>query len=347
MMSTRKAIVFWGGIGTILLLFSMTISLSIGTAKLPFTHVWSIIINELPFLSNTFTPVWEASAEQILLKVRLPRIVLAVLVGACLSLAGVGFQGVLRNPLADPYILGVSSGAAVGASFIILFQLNTVLFGLWTVPIVAFLTAMLSLLAVLKLANIQGHQPLETIILSGVVISAFLGAFVSLMVSLSDKSMNQIIFWLMGSLSMQGWPFIYILLPYAIIGFILLMIYSHHLNIFALGERQAAHLGIRVKRTRLIILIISTFITAAAVAIVGTIGFVGLVVPHLVRLIVGPDYRVIIPISVIFGALYVLLADTLARTLMSPTEIPLGVVTAFLGAPFFGYLLRRSKHVNN
>src|SRR5699024_9779564 len=201
MMSTRKAIVFWGGIGTILLLFSMTISLSIGTAKLPFTHVWSIIINELPFLSNTFTPVWEASAEQILLKVRLPRIVLAVLVGACLSLAGVGFQGVLRNPLADPYILGVSSGAAVGASFIILFQLNTVLFGLWTVPIVAFLTAMLSLLAVLKLANIQGHQPLETIILSGVVISAFLGAFVSLMVSLSDKSMNQIIFWLMGSLS--------------------------------------------------------------------------------------------------------------------------------------------------
>ncbi|HLQ72800.1 MAG TPA: iron chelate uptake ABC transporter family permease subunit [Bacillota bacterium] len=346
-MSTRKAIVFWGGIGTILLLFSMTISLSIGTAKLPFTHVWSIIINELPFLSNTFTPVWEASAEQILLKVRLPRIVLAVLVGACLSLAGVGFQGVLRNPLADPYILGVSSGAAVGASFIILFQLNTVLFGLWTVPIVAFLTAMLSLLAVLKLANIQGHQPLETIILSGVVISAFLGAFVSLMVSLSDKSMNQIIFWLMGSLSMQGWPFIYILLPYAIIGFILLMIYSHHLNIFALGERQAAHLGIRVKRTRLIILIISTFITAAAVAIVGTIGFVGLVVPHLVRLIVGPDYRVIIPISVIFGALYVLLADTLARTLMSPTEIPLGVVTAFLGAPFFGYLLRRSKHVNN
>src|SRR5699024_9361784 len=213
--------------------------------------------------------------------------------------------------------------------------------------IVSFLTAMLSLLAVLKLANIQGHQPLETIILSGVVISAFLGAFVSLMVSLSDKSMNQIIFWLMGSLSMQGWPFIYILLPYAIIGFILLMIYSHHLNIFALGERQAAHLGIRVKRTRLIILIISTFITAAAVAIVGTIGFVGLVVPHLVRLIVGPDYRVIIPISVIFGALYVLLADTLARTLMSPTEIPLGVVTAFLGAPFFGYLLRRSKHVNN
>src|SRR5699024_8394577 len=145
---------------------------------------------------------------------------------------------------------------------------------------------------------------------------------------------------------LQGWEFIYVLIPYLLIGFIVLVAFSQHLNLFALGERQAAHLGIKVKRTRLIVLIISTFITAAAVSIVGTIGFVGLVVPHLVRLMVGPDYRVIIPISAVIGSLYVLWADTLARTLLSPTEIPLGVVTAFLGAPFFGYLLRRSKNMN-
>src|SRR5690625_2924664 len=345
-MKIKRKIVFWGGIGLILLLFSVIVSLSIGTAKLPLSHVWGILFQQIPGLGNAFSGDWAESTEQIIMKVRFPRVVLAILVGACLSLAGAGFQGVLRNPLADPYILGVSSGAAVGAAFIILFGLHTVLFGIWTVPIVAFLTALCSLLIVLRLANIEGKYQLETIILSGVVVSAFLSSFVSLMVSMSDKVVNEIVFWLMGSLALQGWPFIFVLLPYLIIGFLVLIAFSQHLNLFALGERQAAHLGIKVKRTRLIILIVSTLITAAAVSIVGTIGFVGLVVPHLVRLMVGPDYRVIIPITAIFGSLYVLWADTIARTLFSPTEIPLGVVTAFLGAPFFGYLLRRSKHVN-
>lgn len=345
-MTLKKRLVLWGGMGSILLLFSISISLSIGTADLPLLHVWKILLNELPIARDLFVADWETSTEKIILHVRLPRVVLALLVGACLSLAGVGFQGVLRNALADPYILGVSSGASIGAAFIILFGFNVIL-GMWTIPIVAFFTALLSLFIVLRLANVQGKQQLETIILSGVVVSAFLGSFVSLMVALSEKSMSQIVFWLMGSLSMQGWPFIYVLIPYFVIGFILLIGYSKHLNIFALGERQAAHLGIEVKRTRIIILVISTFITAASVSIVGTVGFVGLVVPHLVRLLVGPDYRVIIPITAIFGALYVLWADTIARTILSPTEIPLGVVTAFLGAPFFGYLLRRSKNINH
>ena len=345
-MSVKAKVRFWGGVGLILLLFSIIVSLSIGTAKLPLSHVWGILFQQLPFVGKYITPEWATSTEQIILKVRLPRVVLAILVGASLSLAGAGFQGVLRNPLADPYILGVSSGAAVGAAFIILFNLQSVLFGLWTIPIVAFITALLSLLVVLRLANVQGQYQLETIILAGVVVSAFLSSFVSLMVSLSDKVVNQIVFWLMGSLAMQGWSFIIVLIPYVVVGFVVLLAYSQHLNLFALGERPAAPLGFNVKRTRLTILIVSTLITAAAVSIVGTIGFVGLVVPHLVRLIVGPDYRVIIPITAIAGAIYVLWADTLARTLLSPTEIPLGVVTAFLGAPFFGYLLRRSKHVN-
>lgn len=341
----KSKLVFWGSVGLVLLFLSVVMSLSIGTAKLPLSHVWGILVKQLPLIGDYIQTNWKESTEQIILKVRLPRVVLAILVGACLSLAGAGFQGVLRNPLADPYILGVASGAAVGAAFIILFGLQTVLLGVWTIPIVAFVTALISLFIVLKLANIDGQYNLETIILSGVVVSAFLSSFVSFMVAMSDTVVNQIVFWLMGSLSMQGWKFIIVLIPYFIVGFIILIIYSRTLNIFALGERQAAHLGVNVKRTRLIILIISTFITAAAVSIVGTIGFVGLVVPHLVRLMVGPDYRVLIPITAIFGAIYVLWADTIARTLLSPTEIPLGVVTAFLGAPFFAYLLRKSKQM--
>lgn len=342
-MKLRKKLYFWGGIGLILLILSVVFSLSIGSAKLSLNEVWGILVKQLPLLGDFVKSSWKVSAEQIILKVRLPRVILALLVGASLSIAGAGFQGVLRNPLADPYTLGVASGASVGAAFVILFGLQTVLLGIWTIPIAAFLTGLISLFVVLRLANIQGQYNLETLILSGVVVSAFLSSFVSFMVSMSDKVINEIVFWMMGSLSLQGWEFIQILLPSFIIAFIALAAYSRSLNIFALGERQAAHLGVRVRRTRLVILIISTFITAVAVSIVGTVGFVGLVVPHLIRLLVGPDYRILIPLSAIYGGVFVLWADTIARTLLSPTEIPLGVVTAFLGAPFFAYLLRKNK----
>lgn len=342
-MKLRKSFYFWGGLGVFLLILSTVVSLSIGSAKLSFTEVWSILMKQLPFFGDFVSTSWEASAEQIILKVRLPRVILAILIGASLSIAGAGFQGVLRNPLADPYTLGVSSGASVGAALIITFGLQTKLLGIWTIPIAAFITGIISLLIVLRLANIQGQYNLETLILSGVVVSAFLSSFVSFMVSMSDKVINQIVFWMMGSLSLQGWEFIQILLPALLLGFIVLIGYSRTLNIFALGERQAANLGVNVKRTRLAILIISTFITAAAVSIVGTVGFVGLVVPHLIRLLIGPDYRILIPLSAIYGGIFVLWADTIARTALSPTEIPLGVITAFLGAPFFAYLLRKNK----
>lgn len=342
----RRRLVLWGGAGFVLLLLSIVISLSLGSANLPLSHVWGIILHQLPFLEGSKHTDWAASSEQIILKVRLPRVFLAILVGACLSLAGAGFQGVLRNPLADPYTLGVASGSAVGAAFLILFGFHTILFGIWTIPLVAFVTGLISLLVVLRLANVQGKYKLETIILSGVVVSAFLGAIVSFMVSMSDQVVNEIVFWLMGSLALRGWSFTFVLMPYLAIGLVVLLSYGRTLNLFALGERQAAHLGVNIKRTRLVVLVISTLITAAAVSIVGTIGFVGLVVPHLVRLMVGPDYRILLPLSVIFGAIYVLWADTIARTLLSPTEIPLGVVTAVLGAPFFAYLLRRNKQMS-
>ena len=182
---------------------------------------------------------------------------------------------------------------------------------------------------------------IETLILSGVIIQSFLGAFVSLMVSMSEGIVNQILFWIMGSLAMKSWEHVYMLVPFVCIALPVLLAYSQALNLFSLGERHAAHLGVKVERTKLIVMIMSTLLTAAAVSVSGVIGFVGLVVPHLVRLIIGPDYRLIIPFSAIGGGIFMLWADTLARNVLSPKELPLGVVTALIGAPFFAYLLHR------
>ncbi|MDQ0896664.1 MULTISPECIES: iron ABC transporter permease [unclassified Paenibacillus] len=339
----KRKLMLWGGVGVILLLLSIMASLSLGTANLPVLQIASILAKHIPWLGDHIDATWPQSSEQIINKVRFPRVLLGILVGASLSIAGAAFQGVLRNPLADPYALGVSSGASVGAAFLIYFGLQVAWFGQWSIPIVAFVTGLISLFLVLKLAQIEGKLKMETLILSGVVMQAFLGAIVSFMVSISNQVINEIIFWLMGSLAMRGWSYTYIISPYLIIGFVVLLSYARSLNLLALGERQASHLGVNVERTKLIVLIVATFITAAAVSVAGVIGFVGLIVPHLVRLLVGPDYRLIIPLSAIGGGIYVLWADTLARTLLSPTEIPLGVITAFLGAPFFAYLLHKDK----
>lgn len=339
----RTKLFVWSGIGLVLLVVSVTVSLSIGSAQLPFSQVWRIVLHQIPLLGMWVEADWPDSAQRIVLQVRLPRIALAVLVGGALSVAGAGFQGILRNPLADPYTLGVASGAAVGASFLLLFGLNYALFGQWTIPVVAFMTALLSLAAVIRLARVQGKFQIQTVILAGVVMQAFLGSVVSFMAAMSRDAVNEIVFWLMGSLQMKGWSYSAVMFPYVLVGTGILLFYGRALNLFALGERQAAHLGVGVERTKYIVLSVATLITAAAVSVSGIIGFVGLITPHLMRLIVGPDYRLLLPLSALFGGIYVLWADTMARTVLSPTEIPLGVVTAFLGAPFFAYLLRKHK----
>ncbi|MGG4416099.1 FecCD family ABC transporter permease [Brevibacillus agri] len=341
----KKQWLIWGGASSLVLLVSVVVSISMGAASLSLSQVWLILLHQLPGMSEWIPATWPESSEQIVMKVRFPRVVLAILIGACLSLAGAGFQGVLRNPLADPFTMGVASGSAVGAAFLILFGLQFAVLGEWSTPVVAFLTGLVSLWIVLALAKTQGKLQTETLILSGVVIQAFLGSLVSFMVSLSDQTVNEIVFWLMGSLSFRGWAFTYVLVPYLLIGVLVLLGYARSLNLFALGERQAAHLGVNVDKTKLIILLVSTLLTAAAVSIAGVIGFVGLVVPHLVRMMVGPDYRILLPMATICGGVYVLWADTLARMLLVPTEIPLGVVTAFLGAPFFAYLLKQNKRI--
>jgi iron complex transport system permease protein len=336
----RKKLWLYVGGAMLLLFLSILAALSLGSAHIPIAEVWRILLHKLPLLHKIIIPNWDISDEQIIMKVRFPRVILAIIVGASLAVAGTGFQGILRNPLADPYTLGVSSGASVGAAIMIQFSLVQVL-GQWTVPLVAFVTGIATLFFVFYLSRIGGKMSMETLILAGVVINAFLGSFVQFMVSLSNNVVNAVLYWLMGSIALKGWVYSQVLFPYLLLGVIVMLTYGRALNLFALGERQAAHLGVSVERTKIIVLGVSTLLTAAAVSVSGVIGFVGLVVPHLVRLIVGPDYRYIIPIATIGGGIYVLWADTIARVLLSPREIQLGIVTAFIGAPFFAFLLRK------
>jgi iron complex transport system permease protein len=336
----KRKLTFYIGAALLLLFFSILVSLSLGSAHIPIADVWRMLLFKLPLMDHWMNVNWDTADEQIIMQVRLPRVLLAIIVGASLAVAGTGFQGILRNPLADPYTLGVSSGASVGAAIMIQFGLVEAL-GQWTVPLVAFITGMVTLFFVFYLSRIGGKMSMETLILAGVVVNAFLGSFVQFMVSLSNNVVNAILYWLMGSIAMKGWVYSEILTPYLLLGFLVLLSYGRALNLFALGEKQAAHLGVSVERTKIIVLVISTLLTAAAVAVSGVIGFVGLVVPHLIRLIVGPDYRIIIPIATIGGGIYVLWADTIARLILSPRDIQLGILTAFIGAPFFAYLLRK------
>lgn len=339
----KRALALWGGGGILLLLLSVLFSLAVGSVGMPIRQIAGILLHHLPLVGDQITVDWPKTSEQIIMKIRLPRVALALLVGASIATAGAAFQGVLRNPLADPYTLGVSSGCSVGAALVIYFGLQYALAGQWSVPLAAFVSGIFTLWLVLKLARTDGALRIETLILSGVVMQAFFGAIVSLLIALSKQTINEIVFWLMGSLAMRGWSYSAVFAPYVLAGFVFLTFYARALNLFALGERQAAHLGVHVERTKRVVLLAATLLTAGAVSMAGVIGFVGLIVPHLVRLLTGPDYRLLLPLSAIGGAIYVLWADTIARTMLAPMEIPLGVVTAFIGAPFFAYLLHKNK----
>jgi iron complex transport system permease protein len=314
-----------------------------GSVYLSPGQIWSILVHRIPGLNHLVVTNWDIASEQIIMKVRLPRVLLGLLVGSSLAVAGAGFQGVLRNPLTDPFTLGVSSGSAVGASVLIFFGWQFSLIGVYTLPVVAFITGMLTLWIVLWLAMEQGKAQMERLILSGVVMQAFLGSVVSFLITMSKKPVNEILFWTMGSLSLRGWSYTAILLPYLVIGVIIMWSQARSLNLLSLGQRAATHSGLNVERTKFIVLLTATLMSAAAVSVSGVIGFVGLVVPHMLRLIVGPDYRLIIPLSALGGGIFMMWSDLAARSLLAPTEIPLGVITAFIGAPFFAYLLYRNK----
>ncbi|OIJ21356.1 ABC transporter permease [Anaerobacillus alkalidiazotrophicus] len=285
------------------------------------------------------------NVEMIIWNIRLPRVLLAFLVGASLSLAGAAFQGLLRNPLADPYTIGVSSGAALGAVLVLFFQVTIVGLGTFTLPVVAIFGGFIALFIVFGLVRLSSRSlAIETIILAGIIVSAFIGSVISLIISLGDRdSMTQIIYWLYGSVSMRGWSHVQLIIPFLIFGTLILLMHYRELNALALGEAAAEHIGVNVNRGKTMILIGASLLTGSAVAVSGSIGFVGLVIPHLVRLVTGPNHRHVLPLSLFTGGAFLILADLVARTIIAPKELPIGVITALIGAPVFAFLLIRER----
>jgi iron complex transport system permease protein len=315
------------------------LTLTVGSVRIPVATVWGILLSHLPFVS--FTGDWSSTTEMIITGIRLPRILMAGIAGAALGVAGGTYQGLFRNPLADPYLIGVAQGAALGAA--IGFLLPWTILGSNFIPLLAFVGALMAVAVVYLVARVGKMLPVTTLILAGVAIGSFLISITAYLTLISPDKTHGILSWMMGRFSMSNWEQVAMVAPYVAGGMAVIFIFARPLNVMQLDEEQAQQLGINVERTKLILLGASTLITAAAVCFVGTIGFVGIIIPHAVRLIWGPDHRSLLPLSALAGAILLILADTVSRTAMAPNEIPVGVITAFLGAPFFLFLLRRKK----
>jgi iron complex transport system permease protein len=325
----------------VLLLLAIVIATGVGSVSISFPITFSILADKLPFVE--IAPTWPDTIASIVTDVRLPRVILAGLVGAALAVAGSTYQGLFRNPLADPYLIGVAQGASLGAVIGFLLPVGWHFAGFGLIPLLAFAGALLATVTVYLLARVGKTLPVTTLILAGVALSALLSSIVSYLIISAGNKMHGIIFWLMGSFSQSRWSEIQIVLPYVAAGTAVIIIFARLLNVMQLDEEQAQQLGVNVERLKIILLAAATLVTAASVAFVGTIGFVGIIIPHTVRLIWGADHRFLLPLAVLTGAVFMILTDLIARTAMAPTEIPIGVITAICGAPFFLYLLRRRK----
>lgn len=327
------------------LFITVILSLNIGYATISFSEILSVLGKQIPILNgaiapNSFTEINEA----IILQIRLPRILSGVLIGASLAAAGVLYQGVFRNPMADPYVLGVSAGASVGAGLAILFGSGLSLIGFPIVPTAAFIAALITVFVVYNISRIGTRVPEMTLLLSGIAITIFLSAIFRIMqVIAPDTKLHALVYFLIGGITNVSWGDLWSILPFTLIGIIVSYFFSRDLNMISLGSDTAQHLGVNTERTKKILLSLGAMMTAAAVAISGLIGFVGLMMPHITRLIIGPDHRILLPASVIVGAIFLVFCDALARVLTGASELPVGVITALAGGPFFIFLLRRKK----
>ena len=310
------------------LIFTILLSMLLGTADVTIVQLWGILTGD--------TEVKEMT-KLIVLNIRLPRIIAAGLAGFSLSLGGLVFQAILRNPLADPFILGVSSGGAFGAVLGIMFGFS---FNLG-IPLLSFAGAMLTIYLVLVMGQRKMGMESSTILLAGVIINAFFTAIIMFFISTAaDDRLHTMLFWLYGDLSQSAYVQFTIIAPVVVMAFIILYGLSRHLNLITAGEETALQLGVDIKRTKMICFLVVSLVIGLVVSFSGLIGFVGLIVPHLGRMVLGSDHRLLMPVSALGGAVFLIAADTVARTIISPSELPVGVITAFIGAPFFIYLLK-------
>ena len=324
-----------------LLLIALVVSIALGAVNISPDTILRILGTTIPGVSISQT--WPDSFETIIKAVRLPHTVLVALTGAALASSGAAYQGLFRNPLADPYLIGVASGAGLGAVFAMSLNWPTELLGYYLIPVGAFVGAILTVLLVYQLARVNGMVPLTTLILAGVAVGAFASAVTSFLMLRSEAQIHRAISFLLGGAPMAGWNPVLAALPYLTVGMGMLALYGHSLNVLQFGEEEGEQMGLNVDRAKAMIIVTASLTTAVAVAFSGIIGFIGLIVPHVVRIIWGPDYRKLIPISILLGSTALLFADMLARIMLAPSTLPVGIVTAMAGAPFFLWILRRAK----
>ncbi|MBM4410671.1 MAG: iron ABC transporter permease [Chloroflexi bacterium] len=328
-------------LGLALLACVCVFALTRGAAPIPAGTAAALALDQLPWI--TFTPDAPATWQRIIVDVRLPRVASAILVGAALSGSGAAYQGVFRNPLADPFLLGIASGAALGASLAIVSPLPIDSYGFGWVPASAFAGALLTVVLVTLLARSGGDVDGVSLILAGVALSSICSAVSSFILLTGGQKAQPIFAFIFGGLNTVSWTRVVLAAPYVVGGIAVLGITSRALDVLQLDEEQAEHLGLHVTRTKVIVLAAASLMAAAAVAVAGIIGFVGLMVPHAVRLAWGGGFRRLLPLSLIYGAAFLVLVDTFARTVIGPQEVPLGIITAFIGGPSFLVLMRRRR----
>lgn len=326
--------------GVALCLLSITVSVGIGSTNIPARTVWSIVLHKLSLAS--VTPDWSAARENIVWELRLPRALLAAIVGAGLGIAGAVMQSVTRNPLADPHLLGVSAGAGFGANLAILLLGN--LLGVFTVPLFAFAGALAATFIVVMVAGFTNSTGPTRLILAGLAVSFVIAAGSNVLIMMADpRAISSMVFWMLGSFGFAQWN--NLIFPALALLFSLTVFfrYSQQLNALAMGDESAATLGVNVRRLRILILTVSAFLTGVLVAFSGMIGFVGLMMPHIARLLIGGDNRRVLPASALLGAIFLVLSDVAARRLTAPNDMPIGVVTGLIGGLFFIVLLTRQR----
>ena len=324
--------------GILLLTVVIAFATSQGSVGIPFVTVAKMAIGSLPGIHITET--WPSTWQTIIWDIRLPRVISAAIVGAALAISGGAYQGLFRNPLADPYLVGSAAGAGLGATIVLVTPVPMYYHGLSLLAIFAFIGALGSVMAAYMLSRVGGLAQTTTLILAGVAIAAMTGAMSAFLLMSSSQDPRPVLAWLLGGFGSSSWQSLGLALPYIVVGAIITMLHGRILNALQLDEDQASYLGIDVERAKAIVIATASLMTAAAVSISGLIGFVGLITPHVVRLLWGPDYRSILPISLIIGSAFLVLADLAARVILPTGELPVGIVTAFVGAPFFLFILR-------
>lgn len=325
---------------SILTLLTALVCLHLGAQPLRLSDTVSLLWHRSDDASSIGTP--SAMHATILWQVRLPRILLALLVGGCLSVVGAALQALLRNPLADPYVLGVSSGAALGASLAMAFGLGHTLLSWMVLPLWASVGGLAAVLSVYRIASQDGRLPVHTLLLAGVIVNAILSAMILFVTSILDPAaLYRVMSWLMGTLMPTDGTMLGLLAATAIIGSLVLLRDTQALNLLALGEESAASLGVHVERLKRRLFLVTALLTGAMVSVSGMIGFVGMIVPHVVRLVFGNDQRLLVPACWLVGGCFLMLSDAVARVVLAPSELPVGVMTALIGGPIFVYLLAR------